>query len=124
MPRTRDPQYDGKALALIRQAQKSNGQWLIFRIPGGYEDRLTLQRAIYYLGANPTNPSGSLGLSIQVQWKAPEGDWVKLTTPRGGPGTTGTPVGRIRIFSKTAGQRHARAEIAAGRAVYDTLHTA
>jgi len=125
MPRTRDTRYDARAAQLIRQAANTPS-WLIFRHPGDYDDRLVLQRAIYYVCNNPAGPT-ILGnnASMTIEWKHPDdGHWEKLMTPRGGGTNRGTQVGRLRVYTKAEARKRVHEQIKAGKAAYNTLKEA
>jgi hypothetical protein len=116
MPVKRDDRFDNRAQALIARALGQT-DWVIFRHGGGYEDRLALQRAIYYYGNHGPDSS------ISVQWShaGVTGPWEKLKTPRGGGTFEGTPVGRISAHTKAQARKAVRAQIDAGTAAYDNL---
>ena len=121
--RVRNPAQDGRARQLLSVAINSPGRWTAFRFTGSYEDRLTLQRAIFYL-----NNHESDGSSVRVQWQDSDGSWGQLRTPRavsdGRIGIWGGPIGRLRVHTKSEARAVIRTKVANGTASYDTLtHT-
>jgi hypothetical protein len=116
----RDSSQDARALVILDRASKARrNEWLVFRMPGTYQDRLTLQRAIFYL-----RQPGQHG--VAVEWKDQgTGQWLKLRTPKN-PNpqearTSGSPVLRVRLFTRAAALYHVRRAINQGTAAYDNL---
>ena len=116
----RDSSQDARAMAILnRVARARPNEWSVFSFPGTYMDRLTLQRAIFYL--RDANQRG-----VAVEWRDPvTRQWMKLRTPRNPnptePRTAGSLALRVKLFSRAAALKHVRQQIQAGTAAYDNL---